>query len=207
MTSTTPASRGTYPKGERRRAQIVSAAFEAFAAAGFEGASMASIAEACGVSRAGLAHHFPSKDALLIAVLEERDRLNGERFFAGVRRGEDGADYLRRLLAVLEHNTTQREVIALFAKLSTEAITPGHAAHGYFVERYSWLREHLAAALGDLARRGLLREGADVRHLPSELIALMEGLQIQWLVEPAAVDIPARVRARLDEVLATSIWH
>ncbi|MFV0286381.1 MAG: TetR/AcrR family transcriptional regulator [Demequina sp.] len=206
MTEPASTTRGTYPKGVRRRAQIVSAALEAFAASGFEGASMVSIAEACGVSRAGLLHHFPSKDVLLIAVLEERDRLNGERFFAGVRGAHDGGEYLRRLVAVLEHNETQREVIALFARLSTEAIVPTHPAHAYFVERYAWLRGHLAEAFGDLERRGMVHADVDVTHLPAELTALKEGLQIQWLIDPASVDIPARVRTRLDELLTVSLW-
>ncbi|GMA34797.1 hypothetical protein GCM10025876_10010 [Demequina litorisediminis] len=41
---------------------------------------------------------------------------------------------------------------------------------------------------------------------PRRLTALMEGLQIQWLIDPASVDIPARVRTRLDELLTVSLW-
>jgi Bacterial regulatory proteins, tetR family len=44
------------------------------------------IAADAGLTTAGLLHHFPSKDHLLVAVLAERDRLDGVRFrLAGVR--------------------------------------------------------------------------------------------------------------------------
>ena len=53
-----------YSKGARKRAEIVSAAFEAFSVSGYRNASMVQIAAHCGVSRAGLAHHFPTKETL-----------------------------------------------------------------------------------------------------------------------------------------------
>lgn len=194
-----------YPKGDRRRAQIVHAAFEAFAAGGYRGASMVQIAAACGVSRAGLQHHFATKEALLAAVLEERDRINGELFFVGCDPRADGLDYLRRLLRVTEHNATQREIVALFATLSTEAADPEHPAHGYFEYRYRWLRVDLDQALDELFAHGKLHDGVDRQVLASDLIALIDGLQIQWLIEPAAVDVTDRLHRRLEQILAVPL--
>ncbi|WP_062520943.1 TetR/AcrR family transcriptional regulator [Demequina silvatica] len=194
-----------YAKGDRRRAQILREAFAAFSAGGYRGASMVQIAAACGVSRAGLQHHFPTKEALLAAVLEERDRVNGELFFAGCDARKDGIDYLTRLMRVLEHNVTQRELIALFATLSTEAADAEHPAHGYFADRYRWLRRDIDDALAEAASRGLLRPGVDLDGLSSDLIALIEGLQVQWLLDPDAVDLPRRVRAWLAQVVAADL--
>ncbi len=42
-----------------------------FAEAGFEGASVAAIAEQAGVCKANVFHHFPSKEALYFAVIKE----------------------------------------------------------------------------------------------------------------------------------------
>lgn len=190
-----------YPKGDRRRAEIVRAAFGAFANGGYRGSSMVQIAEACGVSRAGLLHHFPSKDLLLAAVLEERDRINGELFFAGMAPRTAGVDYFRRLIRVVEHNTAQREIVSLFATLSTEATDPDHPAHAYFSNRYRWLRADIADALTDLADRGLLRADVRADGLDADLIALIDGLQIQWLIDAQSVDVPARLRRRLGELL------
>lgn len=198
---TTKTLRGTYPKGDRRRAEIIDAAFTAFAAGGYRGASIVQIAAACGVSRAGLLHHFSSKELLLAAVLEHRDRVNGELFFQGSDPRADGIDYLQRLLRLVEHNTAQREIVSLFATLSTEASDPAHPAHDYFADRYTWLRADLADALADIRARGALRAGASRPGLDAELVALIDGLQIQWLLDPGSVDIPAQLRARLDELL------
>ncbi|WP_395245012.1 TetR/AcrR family transcriptional regulator [Agromyces sp. MMS24-K17] len=191
-----------YSKGRRRRAEILEAAFAAFATVGYRNASMVRIAADCGVSRAGLLHHFPTKEALLQAVLTERDRVNDERFFVGADPTRDGADYLDRLARAVEQNAAEPGIVGLFAVLSTEASDPAHPAHDYFVDRYAALRGDIRRALADLAARGRLRPGVEVDGLDRELVALIDGLQVQWLLDPAAVDMGARFRSRLRELVA-----
>ena len=58
------------PAGEVTRERVVRAAMDAFVSHGYRGASLNAIAEAVGLSRQGLLHYFPSKVALLMAVLE-----------------------------------------------------------------------------------------------------------------------------------------
>ncbi|MFF2372038.1 TetR/AcrR family transcriptional regulator [Agromyces sp. NPDC058110] len=199
--ATTPAVPRTYPKGRRRRAEIIAAALAAFAAGGYRGASMVQIAAACGVSRAGLLHHFPAKELLLAAVLEERDRVNGELFFVGVDPRRDGVDYLEHLLRLVSHNAGQRELVQLFATLSAEAADEAHPAHAYFVERYRLLEADFDLAFREIAGRGLLRPGIGLDGAARDLIALIDGLQVQWLLDPAGIDIAERVRLRLREVV------
>ena len=61
-------------RSEERRAEIVRAALEVIAERGYRGASLAAVAEKVGLTQQGLLHHFPTKEALLVAVLEERDQ-------------------------------------------------------------------------------------------------------------------------------------
>lgn len=194
-----------YPKGERKRAEIVHAAFEAFSVAGYRNASMVQIAAQCGVSRAGMAHHFPTKETLLTAVLEERDRINGELFFQGFDATVDGLDYFARLVRVIEHNATTPGAVGLYAMLSVEAADPSHPAHHYFAERYTWLRRDIRDALTEVADRGLVQPGVDIEGLESDLIALIDGLQVQWLLDPASVDIASRLHRRLGELLTVPV--
>ncbi len=56
--------------GRNRRDEILVEATRLFAERGYEGASMADLAERVGLRKASLFHHFPSKDALYATVLE-----------------------------------------------------------------------------------------------------------------------------------------
>ena len=56
-----------------RRERIVDAALQEFASGGYAGTSMGSIAERAGITRAVLYDHFDSKEALYLALLEERN--------------------------------------------------------------------------------------------------------------------------------------
>jgi AcrR family transcriptional regulator len=53
------------------RAQILSEATRLFAAHGFDGTSLQMVADAVGVAKPSLLHHFPSKEALRLGVLEQ----------------------------------------------------------------------------------------------------------------------------------------
>src|SRR5580658_9040189 len=65
-------------RGEESREAILAAARQLFGQRGFRGTSLASIAEAAGLSQPGLLHHFPSKTDLLLAVLASRDASDGQ---------------------------------------------------------------------------------------------------------------------------------
>jgi AcrR family transcriptional regulator len=198
--------RGPYAKGDRRRAQIVTTAFEFFASRGYRNVSMLEIAEACGVTRPGLLHHFPSKEALLEAVLQQRDERAARLFFEGAAtEADDGLAYLNRLIRVAAYNAHDLELVRLFAMLSTEAADPQHPAHDYYVARYERSLARTRAALGNLEERGLLREQARRPGVDAEIIALMDGLQIQMLLNPDSVDMAAVLRARLSEIILAEL--
>ena len=202
---TRPAGARNYPKGERRRAQIIQAAFQMFGTIGYRNASMLQLAADCGVSRAGLLHHFPTKESLLEAVLEERERQDGERFFPAGMAARDGLEFFASMVRLVANNQANPGIVSLFAILSAEASDPGHPAHAYFVARYERTRISMQRAIDDLAARRLLRAHVDPADVAMDLIALMDGLQIQWLLAPDRVDMPARLRARLHDVLAVEL--
>ncbi len=59
--------------GTARRARIIEAALDVFAARGYHATAMEEIASAAGVTRSVLYDHFPSKRVLLITVLQEQN--------------------------------------------------------------------------------------------------------------------------------------
>ncbi len=191
-----------YAPGIARRAAIMDAAFVAFGTVGYWNTTMQQIADDCGVTRAGLLHHFPTKEALLEAVLARRDELNRARFFQDSwPPGRDGRQFLVRMVRLVLYNASQPGIINLFAVLSAEAIAPNHPAHAYFEHRYERTKGWIREAFLDVQARGGLRPGVDIDEIDVELVSLLDGLQIQWLYSPESVDMTARFRARLALVL------
>jgi AcrR family transcriptional regulator len=199
------ATRGGYAKGDARRELIVDVASEIFGTQGFRAATMLQIAAACGISRTGLLHHFPTKESLLEAVLARRDRGPTDPGIPRTTGTDDGHTMLRRLLATVEHNATQPQIVNLFSVLSAEAGDRSHPAHDYFADRYVRLRAELELALTRLAATGELVPGNDPRSLAVEIIALMDGLQVQWVLAPDQIDMVAVLRHRLAAALTVPL--
>jgi AcrR family transcriptional regulator len=58
-------------RGQATRAHLIDVATRLFAARGYEATSIEAVLAESGVSRGSLYHHFPGKEALFLAVLEE----------------------------------------------------------------------------------------------------------------------------------------
>jgi AcrR family transcriptional regulator len=194
------------PRGERSKETILEAALPLFARQGYRGASLASIASAAGLTQPGLLHHFPSKEELLLGLLDWRDRDDGKRL-SGLPDG-DGLAYLERLEDLVAHNMTAPELVALFTTLVGEGTSPEHPAHDYFVERYRRIRARAIRSLREGQLAGEVRDDADLEVIVPLLFAVMDGLQIQWLLDPdidmvASFDVFAKlVRDQLAAVPA-----
>jgi AcrR family transcriptional regulator len=193
-----------YAKGRATRSQIIEKATALFGEVGYRSASLREIASRCGISHPGLLHHFASKELLLQAVLERRDRVDAE--WLGLHESR-GVETLARLVALVAHNAGQRGLVELFATLSAEATSPEHPAHGYFVERYRGAIAGIGEAFREAQADGALRDGVDPDGAARELVALMDGLQVQWLLDPSATDMPRLVRAQLERQLVVPLGH
>ncbi|TDT39682.1 TetR family transcriptional regulator [Streptomyces sp. BK208] len=188
-------------KGERTRARILDAATELFARSGYHPVSLREIAAHAGMTHAGLLHHFPGKEQLLLEVLWCRDRQDAGHLFPGLLDGDaagpaDAAspqERLRRLVGFVDRNSRTRGLVALYAKLSAEASDPDHPARDYFVRRYRLLREQIADLLAELFAQSPPQQPADPRTVAQQLLAMMDGMQIQWLLEPDAAPMEQRV--------------
>ncbi|QEU94582.1 TetR/AcrR family transcriptional regulator [Streptomyces kanamyceticus] len=171
-------------RSEERRAEILRAALEVIAERGYRGASLAAVAERVGLTQQGLLHYFPTKEALLVAVLEARDQWDA------VPRGQWRLDLLGSLV---EYNTMRAGLVQTFSALLGESVTAGHPAREFFTKRYGAVRENFAEVLraeyGERLPGGLTPEAA-----APLLVAVMDGLQYQWLLDPESVDMPGAFR-------------
>lgn len=196
-----PTARG-YAKGRARRATIVREASAQFAEKGFASATILDIAAACDISRAGLLHYFADKEALLEAVLEARDAEDRARF-TPYARASGSIGVLRGMVDLAEHNQLVPGLIELFVRLSTEAASPDHPAHEYFQQRYARIRRTTAQALASAAADGHLHADLDPATAALRLTSLMDGLQLQWLLD-RSIDMAAAIRGTLTEWMTES---
>ncbi|WP_455604843.1 TetR/AcrR family transcriptional regulator [Cellulosimicrobium funkei] len=193
-----------YAKGRAKREEILQAAVVLFGEVGFHAASLRELASRVGMSHPGLLHHFPTKAALLEAVLDHRETVDRADLEEDLARGTDFFDALVRLV---ERNALRRPIVELFTALAAEATSPDHPAHAYFVERYESTVARIGEQLSRRARSGGLRDGVEPDVAARQLVALMDGLQVQWLLSldrprPERVDMAADLRAYLRLVLS-----
>lgn len=190
------ARRGSYAKGVAKREEILERALDVVAREGYRGASVKEIAEAVGLSQAGLLHYFDSKEELFTEILRKRDEHDGDEFRTDAP-GAARAAYLR----VIRHNVQTPGLVELFSRLAVEAADPAHPAHAYFLERTTELRAQLAQQADEFS---------GIRDVPPETLArivqaVTDGLQLQWLLD-RTVDMAGTVEALfaiLDDARAT----
>lgn len=183
-----------YAKGRATRQDILEQATAMFGEAGYRGTSLREIAARCGLSHPGLLHHFPTKQSLLLAVLEHRDEVDRVSIAAG---GPAGAAVLRRMVELAALNSTRRGIVELFTVLSAEATAPDHPAHSWFVDRYRRIVAEIETAYAAARTAGDLLPGVDPGVAARQLVALMDGLQIQWLMRDPGMDMAGALAAHL----------
>lgn len=179
------------PKGEKRREELLDAALQVFSLEGYSGASMAQVAGIVGISVAGLLHHFPSKISLLMGVLQRRDEVN-QRIADEVRAEKSLSGLLGSLRAINRSNATAPGVVRAFTILNAESLVENQPAWQWFQERYQGIYGRLYSQFADLVDMGEVRGDVDLAGLIQEILAMMDGLQIQWLRFPDQLDLVER---------------
>jgi AcrR family transcriptional regulator len=165
---------------------VIEKATEAFAERGYTGTSMREIAMAIGMTQQGLSHHFPSKSALLEAVLAHRDQ-SGVDLYTSLELSP--IDTLR---AIVRDVAANPDLIRLTMTLSTEAISEAHPAHTFFKEHFARAREVFERLLQRGQLTGEIRDDIPAKELAALAVAAFEGYQLQWLTGPD-IDIEACV--------------
>jgi AcrR family transcriptional regulator len=170
-------SRNSYAKGRAKREEILQIALDSLAAGNGGAATLADIAKAAGVTRSTLLYHFNSREELFAEVVRWRDEVDMRR--------DPPEGLLPGYVALAAHNANVPGLVHLFTTLSAEATTPGHAAHAYFEARYSSLIDRMAGEISAAQAAGTMTADADAAVLARIYVAVMDGLQVQWLYDPS----------------------
>jgi AcrR family transcriptional regulator len=144
------------PAAGERREQILRAAMDCFAARGFRGTTTRDIAARVGLTEAALYRHFPSKEALYAAIVEQKMAAPEwmELVAAASAAGDDRAVFgglAHALLGSVEDDPSFLRILLYTALEGHERAKP------FFDTRVRRLREFLAQYIARRTREGAFR--------------------------------------------------
>ncbi|MBD8079731.1 TetR/AcrR family transcriptional regulator [Cellulosimicrobium arenosum] len=187
----------------RRREEILNAAMATFGSKGYHAGPLGEIADQVDMTHAGVLHHFGSKNQLLLEVLQHRDDTDVAELVE--QRIPGGVEMFRHLVRTAFLNARRAGLVQTYAVLSAEAVTDEHPARAFFQDRYRTLRAEAVEAFEELcAERGVTATEA-VRHASAAILAVMDGLQVQWLVDPERVDLGEASAYAIDAIVAAVV--
>ncbi len=219
---------------EDKRARILNEAVVLFGEHGYAGTSLADIANAADISKAGLLHHFSSKDELFCKVLERRDREDALSILVESPAGEgdtveapvdtignldtldvagasdlDGNPWalLERYIELLERNVAHRDLTAIYTATAVSVLDAEHPAHRWMANHLNSAVERFESSFEAGKTAGLVDPKMPSRLVARSLVALIDGLQLQWLCsttpetaasEALGTDLVAEIRLYVD---------
>jgi TetR/AcrR family hemagglutinin/protease transcriptional regulator len=198
VTAAAPPRRRLAPAA--RRAQLLDRALEVFAERGLGRAGHAQIAEAAGVSVPTVFHYFPTREALVDAVLDQV-----EDFFVELARtvyeaeGRTDERLVAHGLAFLEAADTHPAHIRVWLDWST-------AIREHVWPRYLAFQERLVALVADAIEAGRRKGDVPARVEPASAARLFVGnahmaAVMKFAPEPG-LDLAAHVRQAVATLLA-----
>jgi len=175
MNATAPDPQDLTPKGRATRARILEAAAELIYSDGVHATNNEKIRAAAGVSGSQITHYFPSKEALVLAVIAWRadgvlSLHRSERFggFGSVAALRDWADfYIAYERACIEGCT--------LGSLASEIVKTQLDVHRELAAAFAEWCDVFAAGLAGMRDRGELGTGADPERLANLLLAAFQG--------------------------------
>ncbi len=194
------------PRGERkstseRRQEIVRAAAKTFGTKGYQKGSLIAIADQVGMTHAGVLHHFGSKEQLLIAVLKYRDDEDLE--ILPERQMPQGMELFWHLMRTAIANTQRQGLVQTYAAITGESVTDDHPARNFVINRFTGLRGLIENALRIVCGPDLPDDVCT--YAATSIIGVMDGVQLQWLLDRKAVDLPEATRFAIEAILVAAM--
>jgi len=185
--------RGQYAKSGLKRRTLGKSALKLVQEKGHRAVTVAEIAADAGVSEPTVFYHFPSKESLFIAALEEFDdehiRREGEEAGAIVDMGRRAEAGVRRT-----------HLSQLYAELAGAGVDHNHPANEYFRNRWARSIHVVSTDIIRLQGLGIVPEDIDAVVAARLILSTWEGLQFQWQHGPE-FDIRSALESAVDAVL------
>lgn len=169
------------PAAQRR--EICRAARGVFQKRGLAGTGLEHVARAAGMGRSSLYHYFPDKDALLRELVKDQLAEEEALFRAAVTGAGSPLARIEQLMeAQVDLFPSWRETASL-----TVEMWSGHGRS--FRPFFRRIRAGLARLIEEGQQLGEIDAKLDPTHTAAALVATIDGLLLQYIVDPAVFPI------------------
>lgn len=164
------------------RERLLAAAAELMFARGYEAVGVAELCERARAQRGSFYHHWPSKQALALAMLEREWERTKQEVFAPTIGGEgpvfERFEAYGCLLAERHRRRGGTVYGCRFGNLALELVAREPEMRKKVASIFAEMRDLFAAAFAEAVGRGELSPEFDAEDGADTVLALMEGLQL-----------------------------
>lgn len=191
---------------ERRRestSAVLAAALDMFVHQGYAGTSTADIAARAGLTKGSVYHYFKDKEALLLALLEQSEQTLFEPAFLEIRASDGTAsDQLAMFMNwVAREGSGNKELMLLPVLVSLEFFGFGTEAEKRVRQMYARLHAEVERIIRLGQRAGIFDDQSEPGTLAVAMVAMIDGLLLEWYRFGHEIDGPGLARAGRQMVL------
>jgi AcrR family transcriptional regulator len=176
-------------RGEATRRQILEAAGGAFAEKGIAGASLNEIIKAAGATKGGFYFHFPSKEALALAVLRSKQEQWAGRVLSATMRHASAIDQMNAMVDALIDLHEQDPSAQAIGRICQE-LAEDPAMVPLLSPQFEVWVEMTASLFSRGQQEGVIRTDLDPGAMAETAVATFVGLELMSKVE----GVPLRPR-------------
>jgi len=183
---------------QARKNQIINAAGLCFAKKGFHNTTMKDIFDTSGLSSGAVYNYFESKEKIVETMADISFERNMKMISGAVEKDKESplSGFLNNFFAMLKELTKQSDVRT---SLSIDFYLWSEATRNEHIDKVSReCQENTVSQVAKLVEReqkhGVINKGLDSIAVARALLALLQGLQVQFVINPK-LDVDAYINA------------
>lgn len=187
------------------RENLLSAALQVFSEYGYSAARLQDVAQAAGVTRGAIYHHFGGKKELFKALVTERSSEVNLLAEQAVREGGSPLTVLSRVLVRMFQYADENEEYRAMLELATDKVEYTAELEAFakqIVEGRRAFTTFLARLIRDGIKAGEFRADLSPKSAAIAVAGFMNGVALLWVQDPDSFSIGRRAEALVDVMLA-----
>ena len=175
-------------QGQRTRQNIIDVTTRLFAARGYAGTSLDLIAKEAQTSKSSIFWHFENKEDLLFTVVDKA--MTDWEVEAGnqILAQPDPPSQLGKLIDEYKELAMNRpDTLRLLLGLLLETADGNENVKRRFQKMYRGYRKSIQLVIEEGVKSGYFARRVEAQHLSSMILALFDGLFIQWFLDPDSI--------------------